>query len=260
VTYGHDSERTAAISARSDVRMLWGGDQTVATIKAVPAPPGARDIAFADRHSFAVIRAGRFLALGPEPAHALLRDFYNDTYWFGQMGCSSPRALIWIGDESTCAAAAERFADELAAVLREQQFVNDTGAALEVMNFTFVLAAGERRVRIRRLGNELTVADCGLLEPPLDRDHCGHGFFRSYRVDALDQLVPLITRKDQTMTQFGLEAEEIEDLVRRLAGRGLDRLVSVGSALAFGRYWDGYDLLQELTRRVAVAPPGRRPF
>ena len=37
-------------------------------------------------------------------------------------------------------------------------------------------------------------------------------------------------------------------------GPGLDRLVPFGQALTFNRYWDGYDLLQEFTRRVYLEP------
>jgi hypothetical protein len=38
--------------------------------------------------------------------------------------------------------------------------------------------------------------------------------------------------------------------VRAANGRGVDRIVPFGEALTFGRFWDGYDLLAELTRRV----------
>jgi hypothetical protein len=32
----------------------------------------------------------------------------------------------------------------------------------------------------------------------------------------------------------------------------VDRIVPVGQALQFQRFWDGYDLLQELTRHVYI--------
>jgi len=37
-----------------------------------------------------------------------------------------------------------------------------------------------------------------------------------------------------------------------LNGRGIDRIVPLGKALTFNRYWDGYDLLAEMIRHVYV--------
>jgi hypothetical protein len=35
-------------------------------------------------------------------------------------------------------------------------------------------------------------------------------------------------------------------------GRGVDRIVPLGQALTFDYRWDGYNLLQELTRHVYI--------
>ena len=40
VAYGREQEITAAFSAMADVRIIWGGDATIAAIR--KAPPGAR--------------------------------------------------------------------------------------------------------------------------------------------------------------------------------------------------------------------------
>jgi hypothetical protein len=52
------------------------------------------------------------------------------------------------------------------------------------------------------------------------------------------------------MTVSGFAGDELARFVRAVNGRGIDRIVPFGEALTFGRFWDGYDLLQELTRRV----------
>ncbi|MFC7104470.1 hypothetical protein ACFQQB_30900 [Nonomuraea rubra] len=54
------------------------------------------------------------------------------------------------------------------------------------------------------------------------------------------------------MTHFGFGQDELEELARGLAGRGVDRMVPVGSALSFHRVWDGVDLPAEFTRLVTV--------
>jgi len=37
-----------------------------------------------------------------------------------------------------------------------------------------------------------------------------------------------------------------------LNGRALDRIVPIGQALQFGRFWDGNDLLQAFCRQVFI--------
>ena len=70
----------------------------------------------------------------------------------------------------------------------------------------------------------------------------------------LRDIVPFIVRRDQTLSCSGFTADEIREVVRCLNGRGLDRIVPIGSALSFHRFWDGYDLLQEMCRRVFIDP------
>jgi hypothetical protein len=57
---------------------------------------------------------------------------------------------------------------------------------------------------------------------------------------------------DQTLVYYGYDSNEVRDLAESLAGRGIDRFVPVGNALTFSTDWDGYDLLQEFSKRVAI--------
>jgi len=66
VRYGHDDLITAALSAVCDLRVIWGGDQTVQTIRALPLRPRARDVNFPNRRSLATLSA----VLGRADRHA----------------------------------------------------------------------------------------------------------------------------------------------------------------------------------------------
>jgi hypothetical protein len=72
------------------------------------------------------------------------------------------------------------------------------------------------------------------------------------QVGSLLELVPHIERADQTLAVAGLDQVDLRAFVDALVGRGIDRIVPIGQALQFDRMWDGYDLLQEFTRRVVV--------
>ena len=82
------------------------------------------------------------------------------------------------------------------------------------------------------------------------------GLFHEVALPSLDALAPWLVRRDQTLTAFGLSRETLVAAVRAFNGRGIDRIVPVGQALAFHHVWDGYDLLQQFTRRVSIAAQG----
>jgi hypothetical protein len=82
--------------------------------------------------------------------------------------------------------------------------------------------------------------------------HCGGGLFHEARVQALDDLLPLLSRRIQTVSQWGFERAELVRFARRGAPRGIDRIVPVGQALAFSPVWDGVDLWRAFTRELDI--------
>jgi hypothetical protein len=81
----------------------------------------------------------------------------------------------------------------------------------------------------------------------------GAGGFIEHTVASLDELMPHLDERDQTLTYHGFGRDELIHLVTKLGGRSLDRIVPIGQALQFGRFWDGFDLLSEMTKTVVVA-------
>ena len=85
---------------------------------------------------------------------------------------------------------------------------------------------------------------------PVTREHPGGGFFYEVVIDSLEPLIGFLSRRDQTLTHFGIAETELRGLARQLGGSGVDRLVPVGEALSMHRFWDGYDLLRAFVRHV----------
>lgn len=250
IVYGHEAEITAALSTVADVRVIWGGDRAVTAIRAVPLPPHARDLTFSDRYSLAVFHAGEYLRIGAEGRAELGERFFNDSYWFDQMGCSSPRLIVWCGAADRVRQASGLFFGELRRVVAGKGYTVDAGVAINKLVFSY-RAVLDLPVREHGTwGNEVSLLGLDDLSVIRREEHCGAGLFFQARVSDLTDLEPFVCRRDQTLTHFGFEASELSRFARRLNGRGLDRLVPVGQALTFNRFWDGYDLLQEFTRRV----------
>ena len=86
----------------------------------------------------------------------------------------------------------------------------------------------------------------------LPRRWLGTGTLAVARVDSLTELVPLVDRRDQTVTAFGFDRAQLLAFLDALRGRGVDRVVPFGEALRFDAVWDGYDLVQEFSRTVSV--------
>lgn len=249
LSYGHDQAITTALSLAADVRVIWGGDRTVTTIRQSPLAPHATELTFPDRFSLAAVHAQRYLQETQEQHRTLAERFFNDAFWFDQMGCSSPRLLVWVGDDAAVKAASQTFFRHLQAVTTAKGYQVDTATAISKLTFGLQAALNHPVERFERLSNEVAVLPLAHFAE-VRGEFCGAGLFYQLAANDLTDLVPHIERRDQTLSHHGFEPGELRQLVTQLNGRGLDRLVPFGEALNFNRYWDGYDLLQAFTRRV----------
>lgn len=251
VTYDRSDEVSGALSLAADLRVVWGGDGSVAALRKYPLAPHARDLTFPDRSSFAVVSVAGWQRASSEERHAAAEGFYNDSYWFDQAACSSPRAVFWVGDESGGRVAAQEFRTLLASVLAAKQHVTEPAMAVQKRVSAYGAAVDGLVEEIAFEGNGLATLE--LTDPlAMPREWLGAGTFANARVSSLSDLVPVVVRKDQTVSQFGFTTEELTAFVHELAGRGVDRIVPFGSALTFSAVWDGYDLLAEFSRLVTV--------
>ncbi|MBB5958855.1 hypothetical protein FHS29_005464 [Saccharothrix tamanrassetensis] len=251
VTYDRDDAVTAALSAACDLRVIWGGDRAVTEVRRMPLAPHARDVTFPDRASFAAISVAGWEAASVRERREAAVGFYNDSYWFDQAACASPRALFWVGDAAGAEQGREEFLALLGEVLADKGHVVEPAMAVQKRVSAYGVAADGHARSIRFDGNavatlELTSAG------DVPREWLGAGTFPLATLPSLDALVPMVRRKDQTLSVFGFGQGELERLAHDLAGRGIDRVVPFGSALTFSELWDGYDLLSEFTRLVTV--------
>lgn len=251
ISYNRSDEITASLSASCDLRVIWGGDVAVNEIRRFPLAPHARDLTFPDRSSFAVISAAAWLAAA-EPARDLAAEgFANDTYWFDQAACSSPRTVFWVGPDGECDRARADFTGRLAQSVSAKGWSVDAAMAVEKHVATYGMAADGAAREIGFHGNAL--ATVTLTAPAVaPRRWLGAGTLAHAHLRSLAELVAFVGRKEQTLTHFGLDRADLESLATSLAGRGVDRMVPVGSALTFHRVWDGIDLPTEFTRLVTI--------
>jgi Acyl-CoA reductase (LuxC) len=251
VTYGHDDATTAAISAVCDVRAIWGGDASVTRIRAIPIRPHASELTFADRFSMAAISIDAYQALSDQDRDRLAELFFNDTYWFDQLGCSSARLVLWVGGVDPQPIATD-FYRRVRAVAQIKNYTVDAAPAMAKLTQAYGAMVDTDVSGYLAVDNTMTVLDVATF-PDVRGAFCGAGFFYQLHVNQLAEIAPHIRRADQTLATFGIPRSDLMRLVREVGGRGIDRIVPIGQALQFNRYWDGYDLLAELTRKVSVS-------
>lgn len=246
--YEHQPELTLALSQACDVRVLWGGDETVRTLRQVSLPPRAIELTFPDRLSYAAFATERLLSATDAELANVAEQLFNDAYWFDQRACSSPRALLLCGTPEGVDPAAERLLAALASVTARRAYRTSTDAALAKRLYAERLAVGGEVTRVFWPSNEVVGLSVQSLAALRHHEHCGRGLFLLVRLRQLAELADLVHPSDQTLAHYGFGAAELIELAGSVQGRGLDRIVPLGKALELSHLWDGYDLLESFTR------------
>ncbi|MBL7257374.1 acyl-CoA reductase [Paractinoplanes lichenicola] len=249
ITYGRDDKVTAALSQWADLRVIWGGDSAVEAIRRHPLRPSARDLTFPDRTSWAALSADGWRAADPARKRAAVLGFTNDSYWFDQAACSSPRTVFLVG-ENTDDVRAE-FIDLLLGMVGERGWEIDAAMAVEKRVNAYGMAATGAISAMEFPANSVTAMSL-ITVPDAPRRWIGAGAFPFAEVGSLLDLVPAMNRQDQTFSHFGFTSEQLREFALALGGRGVDRIVPFGQALTFGSIWDGYDLPREFTRLTTL--------
>lgn len=249
ISYGHEEEITQALSQQADIRIIWGGDATVEKIRKISMKPHAKEIVFPDRFSLSAIATEKYLSISTDAKISLAQKFFNDVYWFDQAACSSTRLMLWVGEKGD--KASEEFYGYINDYLASKQ--HEIALSNVIMKKTFLTyqALNTPLKAVKTFSNELSVIELEKMSEEM-RTHCGNGLLYDLKIDTLDEIIPYITHKDQTLSYFGFSAEELASFAKKLNGRGIDRMVPIGQSLNFDYIWDGYDLLQELSRIIVV--------
>ena len=78
------------------------------------------------------------------------------------------------------------------------------------------------------------------------------GYFYEYSLKNIDEFLDVINEKYQTITYFGLCAQDLAEKIINNNIKGIDRIVPVGKAMDIDILWDGHDLAKELSRKIGV--------
>lgn len=248
IKYEKDDEINQYLSSLCDIRIIWGGDYTIREIRKAPLKPRAFDITFADRYSISVINSEKYCM--EQNPKKVAQDFYNDTYLFDQNACTSPHFIAWIGQEHTIRDAKEIFWSELYKIVKSQYKLQPVQAVDKLATF-YTAAANMDIVEAQMPDNLIIRAKLNKLSEGIEEYRCQGGYFYEYSAESLEQIIPVINQKYQTLSYYGLDKEIFQNFIGS-GLKGLDRIVPIGKTLDFSLYWDGYDLISTLSRIIDI--------
>ena len=246
IRYGHDDDINRYFSEICDVRVIWGGDNSIRKFRDYPLKPRAKEISFSDRFSAAVLDAHKVCE--SSSLKRLIIDFYNDTYLNDQNACSSPKWVFWYGEHDEIMSAKDKFWKALSDYIHAHyQFQDIVG--IDKLTKSCIVASERPGVKMIKDDNylvrlEMPDLDCSLI------DYAGNGgMFFETDISSLDELSGLSDQRVQTLAYFGdFDFSEVIDNI----SYGIDRVVPIGHTLDFDLTWDGYDLIRECSRIINI--------
>lgn len=246
-----EQNATDIFSAMCDVRVIWGGDKTIAEVRKASLPPRSIDITFSDRYSFGIVSTDAVMDATESEINRLAEGFYNDTYLMDQNACSSPHMLFWIGDKNKKEVAQSRFWNAVFLCAQKYDL-----ADLKVSDKYTMLCEMLDKIpgaSVRRYENLLYVLALDEIDDNIIKYRGKYGlFFETYVENVTDILAYTKHTSVQTCAVYGVDKRELAQNIIQSKGKGIDRIVSFGQTLDIGVMWDGYDIISMLSRKITV--------
>lgn len=246
IRYEHSDEINRMLTALCDVRVIWGGDRTIADLRKASLKPRANEITFADRYSICILNAESYLAT--EKKDVVANDFYNDTYLTDQNACTSPRLVVWLGKNIE---KAQKIFWEYLNLSIKKKYTFQQKQSLDKLTAMCLLFEAEPCARIIKTeDNIITRIHLDGLNNRIMSYRESSGFFMEYAAKSLNEIYPVCGEKCQTLSYYGINVLDIHDFLNEYRPAGIDRVVPIGKTMDFSLFWDGYDLVESMSRVV----------
>ena len=231
-----------------DGAMIWGGEEAVLQIRALPFPHWARIVVFGPRISVAAMDAGAWS--NPDEQKAWCLRMARDVWQFDQQACSSPQVLFL---ERGAGLSTAQFLSNLKRAFENENQAHPRRSIPAALTSTICQARaswllnGGGHEAIFPAGPEWTI----LVGSGSDIPKPVQG--KTLTVLEVDDLLEAVSKWDGNVQTLGLGMAnaEKEQKIALLAGRkGVDRVVKLGRMHVFVPPWDGVDLIRPMVRMV----------
>ena len=247
------SEITKDYSIKSDVRIIWGGDNTIKTVKQFDTTLKNLDIVFFDRTSIAVLNISENIFKNKINFDRLAQNFYNDTFLMDQNACSSPHLIIWQGKKKDITKFQKLFWNSLYKLVKKK-YDMPLIASIDKLDLIVEDSLKYKKHISEIINHDNLIVRVLLKYSPEDLSKLRgkFGYFYEINSNNLENIISKLNYKFQTLTYFNIDKDKIHNLLLNNQKYAIDRVVPIGNALEMNFIWDGYDLLNILTRQITI--------
>ncbi|MFC3852770.1 acyl-CoA reductase [Salinispirillum marinum] len=239
-----NSQKLIDLVSKVDALVVWGGDSTVKTFRALEKKVSCFEVYFPDRVSSFLINCDFLIDESADNILKLCENFYNDTYLVDQNACSSPSMILWYSKNDNHLLARTIFSNYLNKTLEkkyEMESISRIEKDIDVMRYCNLV---DGSVELDKYSDVLWYMDSPgfkLLKPKL-------GVFISKNIADLELLPSFFRDNEQTLTYYGFDNKDILKVLLNKVPRLIDRIVPVGKALDIGFIWDGKNMINTLSK------------
>ncbi len=252
IKFDYDDEINKFWMLNADARIIWGGDETVKRMRSYECKPRSRELVFPDRYSLCVIKAEKILKLSNSEINKLSENLFNDIYLMNQQACSSPQLVNWIGDEIVIEKAKEIIWKKLLNLANSKITLEPIQYMNKYVDVCKNVILNSNIEKIKKKDNILYNIK---LSHFIKDQQFQRGFFGTIHeisIKNLNELSSIIDSRCQTLTYFGFKSDELKKFVIFNNLRGLDRIVPIGKSMDMDIIWDGYDVINQLSRTIDI--------
>ncbi|MHA1583993.1 MAG: acyl-CoA reductase [Promethearchaeota archaeon] len=237
----------AQFSNIADVRVVWGGKSAVEAITGLPSRIHCEDLVFGPKYSFAVFDQNAQLSTNFKRE---IKNLIGDVFLFDQAACTSPHTIFFEKNGLSL--------DEILGELKKgfqvraknfPKLVYDSFILSKIINVRAEYALDLEKKVICPKENDWTILvnDNLCLEEPIESRTV---FIKM--VDNIMDIVPLITRKVQTIGCAIYDKTKLSTFADEVTFKGVSRCVKLGQMHLFDTPWDGMLFMSRLVNWVTL--------
>ena len=250
IDYNKQLEITKKISLISDCRIVWGSDETIDFFKSLPTKTRSRNLFFSDRFSFSIINDKSLNNISKKNLYETVKKFYVNTFFSDQGACSSPHLIIWY----KCGSNKNKilFWNALLNIVKKNYLMKD---GFYIKKYDKILQSFVKEQNFnyyKSFENLINVVGLKKVDHDIHTRKGNFGLFFEYDLDNLSEISSFVTEKYQTLLYFGFKKKDLHKLIFDNDLKGIDRVVQFGNSLNIDLIWDGYDIIDNLTRIIEI--------
>ncbi len=243
----HDDELNLNfLSKNSDVRIIWGGKESVTKISSLPKKINCKDIIFGPKVSMAYISKNKLR--DQKNLKQFSELFVNDVFNFDQLGCNSPHNLfIEKGSKYKLTEISKEISNTFKNKLKKIKTNTDPVNKYNILvkNFIHSLEKNNKVSRDKNFEWNIFINSKAKAEDPL----YNRSIFIS-SVNNIKQLSNLLPNNTQSVGLY-VEKNEKNKIVKNLSYNGVDRFPDIGLMSLYTNPWDGYLPMQNMVRWIS---------